>query len=243
MKNVIKKITSLFADKKKRTIYLFLFILPFLVLIGVFGLNIYKEVKNIIGLATNEVQTDTKHIINDGQYVLRDNATELQETLFAQLKETMENSTGSDADAAALVCENFVADFYTLSNKTAQYDVGGTYYVYSGIDTEFYTQARDEFYKYLNEYINKYGSENLLEVETVNVVSSKKADEDYVTLHKGYDEEQNEYWYDITYDTYEVTCEWTYKANEVFNSGKYIKKQNFIVILNNGKFEIAEVSK
>ena len=48
-------------------------------------------------------------------------------------------------------------------------------------------------------------------------------------------------WYDYredhTYDAYDVTCMWTYKPNEKFNTSKYETKMNFVVI-KNGNFKI-----
>ena len=127
----IKKISSLFEDKKKRYLYMILFMLPFIIAIGIFGFIAYKEAKSLIELATDEVETKDTHKIESMNYVLRDNATELQEEYFTELKAAVESDTQDPVTIAGLVGKNYVADFYTWTNKQGQYDVGGMYYVCS----------------------------------------------------------------------------------------------------------------
>ena len=252
-KSFLKKLRILFEDKKKRYLYMLLFMLPFVVAIGIFGFITYKEAKSLLSLATGDTEIKVDYQISSMNYVLRDNATDVQIEYFNELKDAIENNVGSDAEAAGLVCKNFVADFYTWSNKQGQYDVGGLYYIYSGKNeadnykNQLYLQARDGFYKYLNNYISEYGSANLLEVETVEVVKAQECKDAYQVYERtgwiAIDEDTNEEVYEfVDYEAYEVTCSWAYKQNDKFDTSKYPKKGNFVVILRDGRFEIVEAS-
>ena len=251
------KLTKLFADKKKRYLYMLLFIMPFIIAICIFGYITYKEVKNLKDVTSGTTEVKAEYAIESMNYVLRDNATEVQVEYFTELKNAIEEDV-DDAIIAGLVCKNYVADFYTWSNKFGQYDVGGLYYVYNGENETddykkmLYLQARDGFYKYLSKYINDYGAENLLEVESVEVVNSSKANDKYEVYEMtGYellekDDEGETYgklFGDVEYDAYEVTCKWTYKESEKFPTNSYPKTMNFLVIDRQGRFEIVEASK
>ncbi len=249
----IKKISSLFEDKKKRYLYMILFMLPFIIAIGIFGFIAYKEAKSLIELATDEVETKDTHKIESMNYVLRDNATELQEEYFTELKAAVESDTQDPVTIAGLVGKNYVADFYTWTNKQGQYDVGGMYYVCSEKNEtvkykeNIYQKARDGFYKYINEYIEEYGSENLLEVASVEVTSAKKLDDKY-TLYEFIEsiktgDEAWEVIYDyVDHDAYAVSLRWTYNENTKLNLSDYAKSINLIVIENDGRYEIVEAS-
>ena len=251
----IKKISSLFEDKKKRYINMLLFMLPFIIAIGIFGFVAYKEAKSLINLAKDDVETKDTHKIESMNYILRDNATELQEEYFTELKNAIENPTEEITDEviAGLVGKNYVADFYTWTNKQGQYDVGGMYYVCSEKNEtvkykeNIYQKARDGFYKYINEYIEEYGSENLLEVASVEVISSKKLDDKY-SLYEFIEAIQtgDEAWdviYDyVDHDAYAVSLRWTYNENTKLNLSDYAKSINLIVIENDGRYEIVEAS-
>ena len=251
----IKKISGLFEDKKKRYINMLLFMLPFIIAIGIFGFITYKEAKSLINLAKDDVETKDTHKIESMNYILRDNATELQEEYFTELKNAIENPTEEITDEviAGLVGKNYVADFYTWTNKQGQYDVGGMYYVCSEKNEtvkykeNIYQKARDGFYKYINEYIDEYGSENLLEVASVEVISSKKLDDKY-SLYEFIEAIQtgDEAWdviYDyVDHDAYAVSLRWTYNENTKLNLSDYAKSINLIVIENDGRYEIVEAS-
>lgn len=227
---ILSKIAALFADKKKRYVRLLLCVLPFIILIGILGFVAYREGKGLLDLAKGTGETKEENIIASMNYVLRDNATDIQKEYFAQLKAAVETDGADDPTIVKLVCQNYVADFYTWSNKQGQYDVGGLYYVYEPQRAVIYQQARDGFYKYLSTYINEYGAANLLEVEGVSVSEAVKNADDYYILEG------------TPLESYNVTCTWTYKENDKFPSGTYANKMNFLVIKNGNRFEIAEAS-
>ena len=248
------KFSALFADKKKRYLYMFLFMLPFIIAIGIFGFIAYKEAKNLISVAKGtETEVKDENSIPSMRYILRDNATDLQKEYFAELKKAIEEENAAPLTIAELVAKNYIADFYTWTNKQGQYDVGGFSYVFDGRNEniEFknnaYVKARDGFYKYINYYMNKYGADKLLEVESIEITASKQLDYKY-TIHQWIetvqtgDETYDVIYDDAEYDAYLISCKWTYKPNEVLKLSDFGNSLNLIVVNDNGRYEISETS-
>ena len=217
-------INKLFRDKKKRYRNLILVLLPLILLIGIFGYLSADSIMSLIGGITGNSNMAIGSI-DSMDYHLIKGATDLQKDLFRDLDKAVKNE--DDKEIAALVVENFVADFYTWTNKAGQYDVGGMYYVYSPQKNIIYNQARNQFYKYVSKYIEEYGQENVLEVATVEAVCG---------------DEIKEYTIDgKTYQSYYVECNWTYVDNENFTEREYRTKEYFKVIKNDvGRFEIVQ---
>ena len=198
---------------------------------GICGFIAFKSVSSISGNAQGNSKDSYKDSIDSMDYHLRSNATKYQTELFKDLTKVVED--GSDKyEIARLVAENYVADFYTWSNKDGTYDVGGMYYVYSPQKTAIYTQARNTYYKYVTYYINQFGAKNLLEVENITSTLGDK--------EGSYEFEGKKY------DSYFVTCEWTYKNEDTFKdinmkSGDgFVKKEYFTIIEKDGRFEIVQ---
>lgn len=206
------------------------FILPFFVAMCLFGYVVFKEAKNLIELVKGDTGINKEYIIESMSYSLRDNCTDIQFEYFTELKNAIEVDNASEEIVASLVCKNYITDFYTWTNKQGQYDVGGLHYVYTPQKSLIYTQARDTFYKYINNYINDYGKDSLLEVESVNVNKSTSMNEYYYSDYEEFD------------NYFLVECTWTYKENSKFPTNNYSKKANFIVVKREGRFEIVEVS-
>ena len=222
---------NIFKNPKTRKRNLILAILPFVILAGICGFIAFKSVSSISGNAQGNSKDSYKDSIDSMDYHLRSNATKYQTELFKDLTKVVED--GSDKyEIARLVAENYVADFYTWSNKDGTYDVGGMYYVYSPQKTAIYTQARNTYYKYVTYYINQFGAKNLLEVENITSTLGDK--------EGSYEFEGKKY------DSYFVTCEWTYKNEDTFKdinmkSGDgFVKKEYFTIIEKDGRFEIVQ---
>ena len=248
-----RRSAGLFADKKKRYLLLFLLILPLLAAIGFFGSIAYKEIKNIANLAQGVTEVKDENKIESMNYIQRENATDLQKEYFAELKSAIEEEEFDGLKIAELVAKNYVADFYTWTNKQGSYDVGGLCYIFNGeylngdhFKDNVYLNAKDGFYKYINNYINQYGAENVLQVTNVEIVSSKKTDEKYLlNEHVAYKQDENEEWYDYRedheFDTYYIKCRWDY-AETPLDLSKFANSVNLLVIERNGVFQIIEAS-
>ncbi len=251
---------SLMSDKKKRYLIMLAMMLPFIVAIAVFGSIAYREGKNLLDLAKGtQAETKAENIISSMNYILRDNPTDLQKEYFAQLKSAIEEGTVDDAEAddamiASLVAKNYVADFYTWTNKRGQYDIGGFNFIYDGefengdhYKENVYLRARDGFYKYISYYGTQYGKENLLEVENVEIVKCEKMSSQYfisehVENRKGADGEWYDYRENHGFDAYLVNCRWKYKDNSYMDLSKFATNIYMVVIDRNGRFEIVETS-
>lgn len=230
---------KLFKNPKTRTRNLILVILPFVILAGICGFITFKSIKSMSNNASGTSTEAYKDSIDSMDYHLRSNATKLQTELFKELSKAVDS--GDKSEIAKLVAENYVADFYTWTNKDGTYDIGGMYYVYSPQKTNIYTQARNTYYRYLTYYINTYGSENLLEVDSIDAEV---------------DTNSNSYEYDgKTYTSYFVTCTWTYKNEDTFKDlnlqgypdsveedrRTFVKKEYFLIIeKEDGRFEIVQ---
>ena len=230
---------KLFKNPKTRTRNLILVILPFVIVAGVCGFMTFKSIKSMSDNASGTSTEAYKDSIDSMDYHLRSNATKLQTELFNDLSKAVE---GEDKEEIAkLVAENYVADFYTWTNKDGTYDIGGMYYVYSPQKTNIYAQARNTYYRYLTYYINTYGSDKLLEVESVDAQIGSES--------RTYEIEGK------TYTAYFVTCTWTYKNEDTFKDldlkgypdsveeeyRKFVTKEYFLIIENeDGRFEIVQ---
>lgn len=230
---------NLFKNPKTRARNVILVVLPFVIIAGVCLFLSYKSLKSMASSDTTSTVT-YKDSIDGYDYHLRTEATNYQEELFHELQDAINDGT-DEAKTATLVAENFVADFYTLSNKAGTYDVGGMYYVFNEVKNNFYYAARDGFYKYLTYYIDTYGSENLLEVTNINVAEASTEPGSYV--------------YDgVTYKSFFVSLDIEYKnANTLTgvdivdpngneDNTTFADRLYILVIENeNGRFEIAQM--
>lgn len=219
---------KLFKDKKTRYRNLGLVILPFVLVIAIFGFLAINSAKN---LTSGGASTSLADSIDTMDYHLRANATDLQKEYFKELVDLC-NVEASEKDKyliARSVVKNFVADFYTWTNKAGSYDVGGAYFVHSPSKANILKNARDNFYKYVTHYINEYGRENLLEVTSVEIPISEKHTPTTYT------------WNNKEYDAYYFKATWTYADHDGFDESEYDTEQHFLVIENeDGRFEIVQ---
>lgn len=240
---------------------MFLFMLPFIIAIVIFSTIAVREIKNITSLAGDETKKETKpeNVVESMGYVLRDNATDLQKEYFKQLKDAIEGESESEvpveeSDIVSLIAKNYVADFYTWTNKAGAYDIGGFTYIYDGefensdhYKDNVYLQARDGFYKYMSTYATQYGKENLLEVTDVEVLSCTKMSSPYIiNQHVAYKQDEYEEWYDyredIPYEAYNVSLRWTYKESPSLNLNQFANSINLAIANIDDKYVIVEAS-
>lgn len=233
---------KLFKNDKTRYRNLLFFIIPILILCIVFGYISYKSIKDLTGSAKGEEKTSQyKNSIESMGYYLRPNATSLQAEYFKELQDLIKDGTNKE-EIAASVAKNFVADFYTWSNKDGSYDIGGMFYLYGPLKNNAIIKARNTYYKYLTYYINIFGQDKMLEVINVDTSVSPTS---YELNGK-------------SYEAYFVTCKWDYNNEDTFkglnvrmpsenNDGNYYHYQDFakhsyfIVIINeDGRYEIVQ---
>lgn len=157
-------------------------------------------------------------------YKLDAKATDFQKVSFDELREALTQDVVDTYAVAGLIAKNFVADFYTWSNKQGSYDVGGLQYVYAPNTLYIQTEAKAYFYKDLSYFIQTYGADNLLKVNSVTI--------------KYVDPEENYVIGDQSYPSYYVGVEWTYEPNSTFSPAEYQTKAYFSIMVRGGRYEI-----
>ena len=198
-------------------------------LYGIVSIVLFCSIVIVSGLIYVQLtqNVDSKVIVDENQqtmYKLPEDATAFQVGAFDELELALESEIQDKYLISGLVVKNFIADFYTWANKTGTHDVGGMQYVYGPETLGIYSQAKNLFYRDLSYLIQKYGKENLLEVDSVTI--------------KYVDPEENFLYKDIVFESYYVGAEWTYKSNPGFDTSVYQTKAYFSVLYRDGKLEI-----
>ncbi len=198
----------------------------------VVSINIIIVSKN--GASSDDVLDNKTTLTANDMYLVPSNPTKYQESLYKELSELVDgydfSAQASDdqknLDIAISVVKNFIADFYTWTNKSSSYSVGGQMFMFGDQVITFQTHARQTYYKDLDGYIAQYGRANLPEVEEVSAAAVFG----------------NTYEFNGTkYPLYYVEASWTFKDCEV-DTSSWHKKEAFYVIYNetNEKFEIVQ---
>ena len=221
-KNISKKF-NIFSNEKTRTRNFIILLLPFFILLVCFIVLTAVSTKDLLSGSKANVYSNEIEGMN---IYLRDNATELQKDLFKQLQQAYRD--GNDEEAARLTAECFIADFYTWTNKYGSYDVGGVYYCADRYNVELF--GRDTFYKYVSYYIDKYGSDNLLEVTSIEANGGFVEGSKYEVESAG-----------ASFDQYAFEVSWEYADHAHFTDKEFCTFQYVIVVKSNtGRFEIVE---
>lgn len=209
------------------------------IILGLCVLSIIAVTINIVlvknnGTSNDDVLDNKTTLTANDMYLVPSNPTKYQETLYKELSELVNgydfSAQASDdqknIEIAKSVVQNFIADFYTWTNKSSSYSVGGQMFVFGDQVITFQQHARDTYYKDLDGYVAQYGRSNLPEVKEVS------ADAVF-----GDSYEYN----GVKYPVYYVEASWTYEDCEI-DTSSWNKKQAFYVIYNetNKKFEIVQ---
>ena len=173
--------------KKKFTISLSIIF----VLIFAFGLLYYYSKKEI------NHEEEYKDVIEDYDYKLSSNATQLYKTHFYELKDLLESGSFNNEDYAKKVSILFIIDLYTLSNKENKYDVGGVEFIYPDNLENYELKVKDTIYKYISTKSKK----DRMEVTSINITNFE------------YDEEENNYIIDL---------KWSYNKDEGYDNNSKI---------------------
>lgn len=163
---------------------------------------------------------------NNDYYNLRQNATTYQKEIYARLSSLLNNS-GSETDIAGSVAQNFVADFYTWTNKISNTDVGGLQYLRPAIKGWVYQQALDQFYANVPYYRSQNELAQTLDVTGTNVTE--------VTATSYVSDAQS-------LKAFSVELTWTYKASTVVNLSDFPNKATIIMTVEDGRYNIVQLN-
>lgn len=199
--------------KKSKKIMISLIIIIIIVIIS---LIVYKT---FISNSKEEVKIIKS--INDYDYNLRENETELYKAEFNKLDKILSKKEVDYEEYAKSIAKLFIIDFYTLNNKSSKNDIGGTEFIEEDMRDNFIEEARSTFYKYVEVIDGR--TQELPEVSGINEVSVEKTEFEY--SDKTIDE-----------NAYKISISWDY----VEDLG-YEKEANMIIVKQDKKLYIIEM--
>lgn len=143
---------------------------------------------------------------------------------FNERVRTHENK--ASYEYAEIVARAFVADFYTLADKSGFADVGGLDYVTENAKSRFKSQASNDYYVYYNEVLNK--KEDLPEVSSVSAHDIFYIDEYGVE--------------GVMYPAVKFRMEIRYSNKENFNVSRWPTSTFITLILENNEWQVVTIS-
>jgi len=193
-----------------------------------------------------EVERRIEELPPSDGYTLRRNPTEYQLELFEELVNShdrfYETETDTDLRAyAAAIARNFVADFFTLSNKNSRTDVGGLQFFSEEVVSNFRNSAIDEFYLYLNQYLTIFGNESLPTVASTTILAIDFENRILETEDEDEDEYSEEYT-PFSYYGYEeeilgeevraivIDVEWSYSSSTLWYINEFQTEARLVLL-------------
>ena len=155
-------------------------------------------------------------------YTLQESDTDVYKQEFDNLSKILNKKEIDFEEYAKSMCKLYIIDFYTLTNKISNTDIGGLEFIYPEYVSNFKLKAKDTLYKYVEVNYNGERTQALPEVSEVlinNVTNSK---------YKIGEEE---------FDSYELDVSWNYKEDL-----GYQKSSKFTIIKDGNKLYLVEGS-
>ena len=137
------------------------------------------------------------HEIEGFGYVLRDNKSARYQELFWELVDVLNEDPIDDEEYVRLISKMFVYDFFSLDEKLASTDIGGTDFVYAPILANFLENAQNTIYRHLES--NIYGQRTQTGLPTVSSVEIVSIENESFTFGDTTDE-----------NAFIVTVRWEY---------------------------------
>jgi len=173
-------------------------------------------------------------------YELRIDATEYQVDRFEELINAHDQfeELGTD-DAlkayASAIARNFVADFFTLSNKESRTDVGGVQFFSYDVAGDFTTAAIDEFYLYLGRHIEAFGNEAMPTIESTTIIDVRFGSR-LVEVEEDEEDEEIDIWAIVEPEEPEyeqtiiVDIEWTFAPTTLPQIDQFQTSARFVLM-------------
>lgn len=120
--------------------------------------------------------------IDDYNYCLDSNETRIYKKYYKELEEELEDNKVDEKKYAEIISKLFVIDFYTLTNKLTNQDIGGIQFIHSNLQNKFITEASNTIYKYVKNNLSGSRKQKLPEVnkvEITNMETSKYKNDNY----------------------------------------------------------------
>lgn len=177
--------------KKKVKRFLIIFLIIIVAAVGGF---VFYEMTN-----TSKVTIKKATVLNEIKeygYTLKSNKSKAYKKEFANLATILNSDTVDEEAYLKSITKLFILDFYTLSDKVANTDVGGVDFIHTDAKTNFLEKAEDTIYKYVEN--NMYGGRRQ-DLPTVQDVTIEDIQNVSFTLNQETDT-----------NAYQVTVSWTY---------------------------------
>lgn len=178
--------------------------------------------------AASNIESGSKSQINkNDEYPLRRNATEYQKEIHKELMIAIKDNPKDKTLVAELVAKNFIADYFTWTNKLQFNDVGGLQFIDEAYRKSVYDKSLDTFYNDLRFYLEDDNVKETLEVENVRTKGSQ------IQIEMD----------DVDRPAYLIETSWTYQASDVLTVEEFQTK-TFIKVIENdeGHFSVVEVN-
>lgn len=197
-------------------VILIIFAITFVISTIIFGVSM-SGVFNITGETV---------VLSNELYTLKGNPTDYEKSVFKELTAEIESDEPDDRVIAGLVVKNFIADYYTWSNKSGGFDIGGRNYIF-GMENLNFTQTSRRYYQYeMSKYLSNGIEANQL--QTVNDITIMFADHGTGYTYK-----------DTNYSSYYVMANWTYAENEYIDTSVFPTYAEFTLVkTEEGRYEI-----
>lgn len=157
--------------KLKKKVKVTLCIIIWLI-VAVAGVIIYKKYFDDKHKDTKEVKVVNK--VEKYGYTLKENKPAKYKEMFSELKEILNKDDVNEEEYAKKISEMFVYDFYSLNDKVAKTDIGGTEFVYNEVLENFLQNAQDTYYKYIESNIYNNRKQSLPVVANITIDNIEK---------------------------------------------------------------------
>lgn len=201
--------------KAKRIIIIILIIA--VAAIGFVGYNVFLKKPDV-------QEAKVLKTIKKYGYTLKDNKSKRYQTMFEELDKILKEDPVNEEDYVKKTTEMFIYDFYTLNDKTAKTDVGGTDFVYSTSLANFLENAENTYYKYVESDIYNQRKQKLPTVDEITIDSVEKTE-------FAYGETSDE-------EAYQVKVSWTYTDSDF---AKYQSEATLTFVHEDIKLSLAEL--
>lgn len=199
----------------KKNKLLIVVILIILILAGLYLLNFGKK--------PEKTKSKITKTIENYNYNLYDNSTKNYKDLFNELSKVLSSDTVDEKKYVELISKMFIIDFYTLSNKTTNMDIGGLQFVHKDVVDNFKEKATATIYKFVETNIYGDRKQELPKVKEVTIEGI----------------EQKNFKYNKTSDSnaYFVKVNWTYEKDLGYETSK-----NLVFVHDDKALSLVEMS-
>ncbi len=192
---------------KKRAVILVLIPVVLIVAIAVVNVKNMLEKPSVVKVVNT---------IDDYNYYLENTDSRIYKKYYKELASELEDQKIDEENYVSLLAQLFTIDFYTLSNKMTNQDIGGIQFVHESQKESFKAEATNNMYKYVKSNLTGKRKQELPEIKNATVEEVKQIayenEEANLEDNSAYQTKVKlEYVKDLDYPT-EVTLTWIHEG-------------------------------